>query len=183
MIGIHISHLASDNILNSHTAAFKQIPHSVVQQNTLVVLARQRLSDIKSAHTAELLLLLKEEKLVGLHIELTTNPGIIVYHDIIYPKGIQLLAACQACRTRTDDSHLGLVHLHLSRFLIPHARQLAFAAVDATNLLNTVDQCHTYTAHLAVDQHLAGSTLAYTTVKTTVTAVQAVTVYRETCLM
>ena len=148
-----------------------------------MALASQRLSNIKATHTAKLLLLLKEKELVGLHIELSANPSVVVNHDIIYAEGIQLLATCQASRTRTNDGHLCLIHLHLTRLLWAHIRYLAHTRFDVAHLLHAVHQRHTDAAHLAVDQHLARTALADAAVQTAVAPVEAVAVHRETSLM
>ena len=74
-----------------------------------MVVASQCLGDVKTAHATELLLLLEEEELVGLHIELATDTAIVVNHQIADAEGIQLLAAGQTCRTGTDNDNAASV--------------------------------------------------------------------------
>ena len=82
MVSIDIANLLGDDILQGDAAAFEQVPHGIVEQDAVMAVACKGLGDVKTAHATKLLLLLKEEELVGLHIELTTLGSIVVHHDV-----------------------------------------------------------------------------------------------------
>ena len=183
MFGVDIRHLARDNILDSHTAAFKQIPHRIVEQDTLLAVACKGLGNIETAHAAELLLLLEEEELVGLHIELATDTAIVVNHQIADAESIQLLAAGQTCRTGTDDGHLCLIYLHLAGLMVAHFGPLVLVCSHRAYLFHTVHRGNADAAHLSVDKHLAGTALTDAAIQAAVAPVDTVTVYRIARLM
>ena len=141
-----------------------------------MVVAGQRLGNVEATHTAKLLFLLKEEELVGLHVELTTYLAVVVDDDVVDAEGVQLLAASQSGRTSTNDSHLSLIHFHLARRLRAYLGHLALSAIDAADFLHAVDFGDADAAHLSVDKHLAGPALANAAIQASVAAIQAMAV-------
>ena len=183
ILSIHVSHLARDDVLDGHAPTFQQVPHRIVQQDAFVVLADQRLGNVEATHATELLLLLEEEELMRLHIELTTYLAIVVNHDVVDAKGIQLLTAGKTGRTGTDDGHLRLVDLHLTRLLRAHLGHCHLAVAHQAHLLHAVYLGDADATHLAIDQHLTRTTLADAAVQAAVAAVKAVTVNGIACLV
>ena len=183
ILSIHVSHLARDDVLDGHAPTFQQVPHRIVQQDAFVVLAGQCLGDIEATHATELLLLLEEEELMRLHIELTTYLAIVVNHDVVDAKGIQLLAAGKTGRTGTDDGHLRLVDLHLTRLLRANLGHCHLAIAHQAHLLHAVYLGDADATHLAINQHLTRSALADAAVQAAVATVEAVTVNGIACLV
>ena len=183
MVGIDVGHLVGDDILDGHPTAFEQVPHRIVEQDILVVVAGKGLGDVEASHPSEAFLLLEEEELVGLHVELTAYLAVVVDHDVVDAEGVQLLAAGKAGRTGTDDGHLRLVYLYLAFLLVAHFGQLSLMAVDATHFLDTVYLRHADAAHLAVDEHFAGSAFSDAAVEAPVAAVQTVAMHGKAGLM
>ena len=181
VVGVDVTHLLGDDILQGDAASFEQVPHGVVQQDAVVVVASQCLGDVKAAHATELLLLLEEEELVGLHIELTTLGGIVVHHDVGDSQRRELLAACQSGRAATDDGNCGLVD---SGFLGCTGLALGHVVLgDLAHLFHAVNAGDADAAHLSVDEHFAGTALADAALQAAVASRGAVAVYNESCLM
>ena len=127
-------------------------------------------------HTGPDWLLLEEEELVGLHVELSSDAGIVVDHDVADAEGVQLFAAGQTCGTRTDDGHLGLVNLNLTWELFLGFGKDIGLVVDGTHFLHAVDEGDADTADLAVDEHFTGAALADAAVEASVATVERVAV-------
>ena len=176
MLGINVSYFASDDVLDGHTTAFQQIPNGGVQQDAFVVVAGKGFGDVETTHSAEFLLLLKEEKLVGLHVELTADVGVVIDHDIADAEGVELLAAGQSRRTSADDGNLGLVNFHLSGLLLLGFGKDVGFLVDAAHFLHAIDFGDADTAHDTVYEHLTGTALADAAVEASVAAVERVAV-------
>ena len=111
MVGVDIAYLLGDDVLQGDTATFEQIPHGIVEQDAIVVVAGECFGYVKATHATELLLLLKEEELVGLHIELASLGSVVVHHNVGDSQCGELLAACQSGRAAADDGNRGLVNL------------------------------------------------------------------------
>ena len=183
MLGIYVAHLAVDDILDSYATTFEQIPNGVVQQDAFVVVASQRFGNIEAAHTAKLLLFLEEEELVSLHVELTTDIGVVVYHDIADAEGVELLATGEACRTCTDDGDLGLVDFHLTWLRLFGVRKHVGLVVDGLHFLHAVDKGNADAADFAIDQHFASTAFADAAVEASVASVKTVAVDGITSLV
>ena len=179
MFGIHIGHFASDDVLHSHTAAFEDVPHGAVEQYALGVVARKGLGNIETTHAAKLLLLLKEEELVGLHVELATDAAVVINDEVGDAEGVQLLAASQSCGAGTDDCYLGLVDFHLALLGFLGLGEDMDTAVHMAHLFHSIDKGDANASHLPVDNHFTGAALADAAVKTAVAAVDAVAVHGE----
>ena len=139
MLSINVSHLACDDILDSHATAFKEIPHCSVQENTLMVVARQSLRDVETTHSTEFLLFLKEEELVCLHVELTADISVVVNDYITDTERVKLLAACKSGRTRPDNGDLCFVNLNLTLLLFLGIRKHIGLIVDWLYLLHAIN--------------------------------------------
>ena len=176
MLCIDVANLASDDVLDGHATAFKQVPNGVVQQDAFVVVACQGLGDVEATHAAEFLLFFEEEELVGLHVELTTDVGVVVHDDVADAEGVELLTAGETCGTGTDDGDLGLVDFHLAGLLLLGLGKDGVLLVDAAHFLDAIDFGDADTADLAIDQHLAGTAFADTAVEASVAAVERVAV-------
>ena len=114
MVGVDIAHLLGNDILQGDAATFEQVPHGVIEQDAVMVVAGECFGNVKTAHATELLLFLKEEELMGLHIELTTLGCVVVHHNVGDSQCSELLAACQTGRTATDDGYRSLINLGLA---------------------------------------------------------------------
>ena len=175
MVGIDVAHLLGDDILQGNTPALEQIPHGVVEQDAVMVVAGECLGDVKTAHTTELLLLLEEEELMGLHIELTTLGRVVVHHDIGDSQCRELLAASQSGRAAADDGDRGLVNPGLAG-----CTGLALGHVVLRNLahlFHAVNAGDADAAHLTVNKHFTCTALADTALQTAVAARGAVAVH------
>ena len=176
VLRVDVAYLAVFNVLDGHATAFKQVPNGVVQQDAFVVVASQGLGDVEATHAAEFLLLLEEEELVGLHVELSADAGVVVDHDVADAEGVELLAAGEACGTRTDDGHLGLIDLHLARLRFLGLGKHVGFVVDGAHFLDAIDESDADAADLTVDEHLTGATLADAAVEASVATVERVAV-------
>ncbi len=141
-----------------------------------MVVASQGLGDVEATHAAEFLLLLEKEELVCLHVELTTDVGVVVDDDVADAEGVELLAAGETCGTGTDDGDLGLVDLHLAGLLLLGLGKDGVLLVDAAHFLDAIDFGDADTADFAIDQHLAGTALTDAAVEASVAAVERVAV-------
>ena len=141
-----------------------------------MVVTGQSLGDVEATHSAEFLLLLEEEELVGLHIELTANAGVVVDDDVADAEGIELLTAGETRRTRTNDGDLGLVDFHFAGLVFLRLGKDVGLVVDGAHFLDTIDEGDADAADFAVDQHFAGTALADAAVEASVASVKAVAV-------
>ncbi len=95
---------------------------------------------------------------------------------------VELFAAGEAGRTRTDDSNLGLIDLR--GCTVTFAGGLGQVVVgDLLHLLHAIHEGDADALHHAVHKHFAGTALADTAVHAALAALQTVTVDGETCLM
>ena len=184
VFGIDISHLLRHDVLDGQPRTLKDVPHRIVEQDAVVVVAGQRTGNVEASHTAVFFLTLEKEELVGLHVELPADARIVVDHQIVHPEGIQLLTAGQTRRTGTHDGHRRLVDLQRG-IGMPRGSgaNLLLAFVDPAHLPHPVDRSDANAAHLAVDKHLACSTLADAAFQAAVAAFKAVAVHRHAGLM
>ena len=155
MFSVHIANFLCDDVLQGDALAFQEVPNGVVQEDAFVVVASQCLGDVEATHAAELLLLLEEEELVGLHVELTADVGVIVDDHIRDAELVEFLTAGQTCRTCADDGDGGLVDLHLALWVLGRLGLVALG--NLADFLHTVDFGDADTADFAVDQHLASA--------------------------
>ena len=181
MVGIDVAHFLSDDVLKCYATTFEQVPHGVVEQDAVMIVAGESLRDVKTAHATKLLLFLKEEELMCLHIELAALGGVVVNHNVGYSKCGELLAASQSRRTTANDGNRSFVNLSLmgfTGFALGHV-----VLGNLANLLHAVNTRDADAAHLTVDKHFAGTTLADTALQTAVTTGSAVAVHNKSCLM
>lgn len=183
VVGIDIGNIARLDILDGYAAALEQIPNGAVEENALVAIASQGACDIETAHAAETLFLFEKEKLVGLHIELAADAGVIVNHQIVDTESVELLAAGEAGGAGTNNGHLGFVNLHIARLLGNDVGNFVDGRLYVVHFMYTIDKRNTNTAYLAVDHHFASSTLADAAVEAAVATLNAVAVDGETCLV
>ena len=181
VVGINVGDLLCLRVFDSYSTTLEEVPYRRMEQNAVVVVAGKCTCDIKTTHTTEMLLLFKEEELVRLHIELTTDAAIVVDHYVVYTEGIQLLSARKAGRTRSDYGHLRLVYLYFAGLGICSLRKEILR--EFAYLPHIVDRRNADAAYTSVDKHLACSAFSYAAFKTARFSVDAMAVYRKTSLM
>ena len=179
---IHIGHVATDNILDGYATPLKQIPDGVVEQNSFLTVASQRLGDVEAAHTAILLLLFKEEELVGLHVELATDLGIVVDNEVVDAKGVELFATGQSRRPCADDGHRRLVDGQLGA-VGRGLRVRLFMVLNLPDFLHPIDRRDANAADFSIDEHFAGSTLADAALKASVATVERAAMHGKSHLV
>ena len=181
VVGIDVGDLLGLDILDGDAAALEEVPHRGVEEYAVVVVTGKGLGDIETSHAAELLLLLEEEELVGLHVELAADAGVAVDHQVVDAEGVELPAAGKTCGTCADDGDLCLVDLHFAGLLGESVGHILL--VELTDFADVVDWRDTDAANLAVDEHFAGAALADAALEAAWFAVDGVAVDGEACLM
>ncbi len=119
---------------------------------------------------------------MGLHIELTSNSGIVVNDQIGDPGPVQFLPDGQSCGSCSNDRHNGFINGYGTR--LRYGFFLRKEAVgDPSYLLYPVYFSDADPAHLTVNKHFTGTALPDTTGETPVSVFQAVLVDQQTGLM
>ena len=146
--------------------------------------AGKRLGNVEAAHAAEFLLFLEEEELVGLHLELAADGVVVVEHQVVDARLVELFADGQAGRSGADDCHGGTVDLFLvlqdGGGAVDHREALLS---DAPDFPHAVDLGDADAADVAVDEHLAGAAFADAALHGALAVFQAVVVDREAGLV
>ena len=125
---------------------------------------------------------------MGLHIELAADAGIAVDNQIVDTERIELLATSQTGRTGPDDGHRrfingkGIHRLSFGGSLESDPRQVGLMG-DETHLLHPIDGCDANATHTAVNQHLAGTTLADAALQRAVSARKGMAMHGIACLV
>ncbi len=120
---------------------------------------------------------------MGLHVELAPDAGIVVDHQIVDAKSVQLFAASETCGSCTDDGHGGLIDFELTmRIMITKSTQ-RILIFNHLHLFHAVDGSDADAPHTAVDQHFAGAAFADATLERTVASTERMAVNRIAGLM
>jgi len=182
VVGLNKVDFIRSDIFNRNALVLENVPYGAVQKNTLGVIAGQGFGNLEASHSAKLLLLFKEEELVGLHVELSANCCVVINHNVLNTMLKQQLACRQAGRPGANDGHGGFINPGavqlISRF---YARCIVLGYF--TNLLNPINRGNANTFNLTIYQHLACSTLAYTAFEATFPIFETVAMNRISCLM
>src|SRR5574344_533437 len=78
LLRIYIKLFIGSYVLYCKPFTFENIPYDTIQKDPFMGVAGKCLCNIESPHSAESLLLLKEEELVGLHKKLTSDVTVII---------------------------------------------------------------------------------------------------------
>ena len=181
IFSIHIEYLVGFQVLDRNPLAFEQIPNGGVEADAGMVVASQLLGDVETAHSAINLLFFKEEELVRLHVELTSDTLVIVDDDVGDALLVESFATGQTGGARANDGDLRLVNFQ--RFLFGFFRFGEIVLGNFLHFFHTVNRGDADTFHLAIYQHLACTAFADAASETAFAPVKAMAMYRETRLM
>ena len=179
LLSINVGQFAADDVLYCQTAAFEDVPNGIVEQYAFVVFAGKGFGDVEATHATIFLLAFKEEELVGLHIELSADAGVVVDNDIVDAESVELFAASKSGRTGTHDGNGGFVYFMLDISVLRLKFGHCLVGVEHGDVFNAIDGGYADTAHFAVDKHLAGTAFADTALQRAVAALQRMAVYGE----
>ena len=138
--------------------------------------------NLKSAHTPKPFFFFKKEKLMGLHIELTSYAGIVVNNQVGNPLLVQFFPYGKACRPCSYDGHNGFVHFYRTRGW----NGAAFCQEPVGNALHFFHSVYpgdADSAYLTVNQHFTGSAFSDPAGQASVPVVQAMFMDQQTGLM
>lgn len=138
--------------------------------------------DIEASHTAEFLLLLEEEELVGLHKELPADLVVVIDDDIGYIVLLEDFPGCKTGRPGADDGNLAAIDIGPGIDIGGNEGRMVVIGKLA-DLLHPIHLGDTYPPHLSVDQHLACTALSNTAFQAAFTFAQAMAVHGKASLV